>query len=121
MCIRDSTYGGPVLLDRLRRRTAIPSLLVRCDDDELRLFGGGDPQVTTLPAADKLITSLQGHANTIKKHVLRRRGRNGQRGRSRGPESYVAGGAIQGRKRVIQRRFNVGVLEAIPKRKASTL
>ena len=27
----------------------------------------------------------------------------------------------QGRKRVIQRRFNVGVLEAIPKRKASTL
>ena len=28
---------------------------------------------------------------------------------------------FQGRKRVIQRRFNVGVLEAIPKRKASTL
>ena len=27
----------------------------------------------------------------------------------------------QGRKRVIQRRFNVGVLEAIPKRKGSTL
>ena len=27
----------------------------------------------------------------------------------------------QGRKRVIQRRFNVGVLEAIPERKASTL
>ena len=27
----------------------------------------------------------------------------------------------QGRKRVIQRRFNVGVLEAIPKRKASML
>ena len=31
------------------------------------------------------------------------------------------GGAVQGRKRVIQRRFNVGVLEAISKRKASTL
>ena len=30
-------------------------------------------------------------------------------------------GAAQGRKRVIQRRFNVGALEAIPKRKASTL
>ena len=30
-------------------------------------------------------------------------------------------GLGQGRKRVIQRRFNVGVLEAIPKRKASTL
>ena len=30
-------------------------------------------------------------------------------------------GPCQGRKRVIQRRFNVGVLEAIPKRKASTL
>ena len=30
-------------------------------------------------------------------------------------------GDAQGRKRVIQCRFNVGVLEAIPKRKASTL
>ena len=30
-------------------------------------------------------------------------------------------GDRQGRKRVIQRRFNVGVLEAISKRKASTL
>ena len=30
-------------------------------------------------------------------------------------------GAFQGRKRVIQRRFNVGVLEATPERKASTL
>ena len=32
-----------------------------------------------------------------------------------------ANGLGRGRKRVIQRRFNVGVLEAIPKRKASTL
>ena len=30
-------------------------------------------------------------------------------------------GLDQGRKRVIQRRFNVGVLEAISERKASTL
>ena len=30
-------------------------------------------------------------------------------------------GAVQGRKRVIQRRFNVGVFETISKRKASTL
>ena len=30
-------------------------------------------------------------------------------------------GGVQGRKRVIQRRFNVGVFEAIPKRKAFTL
>ena len=30
-------------------------------------------------------------------------------------------GYLQGWKRVIQRRFNVGVLEAVPERKASTL
>ena len=41
------------------------------------------------------------------------------------PEMFVrverGAGDKQGRKRVIQRRFNVGVLEAISKRKASTL
>ena len=35
--------------------------------------------------------------------------------------SFEDRGEAQGRKRVIQRRSNVGVLEAIPKRKASTL
>ena len=35
--------------------------------------------------------------------------------------AWFAVGCYQGRKRVIRRHFNVGVLEAIPKRKASTL
>ena len=39
---------------------------------------------------------------------------------ARGPRADLLG-FLQGRKRVIQCRFNVGVLEAIPKRKASTL
>ena len=37
------------------------------------------------------------------------------------PSLLFAAVASLGRKRVIQRRFNVGFLEAIPKRKASTL
>ena len=43
------------------------------------------------------------------------------RARKKIAETKARTGEIQGRKRVIQRRFNVGVLEAVSERKASTL
>ena len=49
------------------------------------------------------------------------RGRKGAAGPTAGRKIRDQCGARQGRKRVIQSRFNVVVLEAIPKRKASTL
>ena len=49
------TFQGPELLDRLRQPGANPTLLVRCDADELRLFGGATQFVASLPAEGALL------------------------------------------------------------------
>ena len=84
----------------------------RLHDDKTTYTGvhvaGGPTIIDNKLTLDSLADRSEADVRGVKKHVDYANANCGLSGH-------------QGRKRVIQRRFNVGVLEAIPKRKASML
>ena len=56
-------------LDKVGSPSAIPGLLVKCDDNDTVLFGGATPDLVGLPAEKRVLKALAVHAQTLRSRV----------------------------------------------------